>query len=337
MINFFITASLEDSGLKVLEKYGNVDYQPMAKTKQLIGGSRLVKKLQGVDVFITEADNLKRREIEKLETLQVICSCRGNPVNIDIEAATEKGIPVLRVPARNAQGVAELTVGLMIMLLRHILPASQILYREDNSEDMTLMSRVFFKMKGKEIWHKKIGIIGFGSIGRKVAQYLKTFEAEIIASDPFVDQSVMDEYDVKKVELNQLLEEADIVTLHVMPAPDNEGLIGTEELAKMKPDAYFVNTSRSWCTDEDALYKALSEKKIAGAAFDVYDKEPLPFDHPFLSLDNVILLPHIGGNTVEVETHQTNILVPDLERVFNGETPENIMNPEVLSTFELKK
>ena len=336
-MKFFITASLDDSGIKTLEKYGTVDYQPMAETKQLIGGSRLVKKLDGVDVFITEADNLKRREIEKLETLQVICSCRGNPVNIDIEAATEKGIPVLRVPARNAQGVAELTVGLMIMLLRQILPASQILYREDNSEDMTLMSRIYFKMKGQEIWHKKIGIIGFGSIGRRVAQYLKSFEAEIFASDPFVDHKEMETYGVVKVDLEKLLEDSDIVTLHVMPAPDNKGLIGAEELAKMKPSAFFVNTSRSWCTDEDALYKALKTRKIAGAAFDVFDKEPLPFDHPFLSLDNVILLPHIGGNTQEVERHQTDILIPDLEKLLQGERPDNIMNPEVLNQFKVRE
>lgn len=336
-MNFFITASLDESGIKILEKYGTVDYQPMAKTKQLIGGSRLVKKLQGVDVFITEADNLKRREIEALETLQVICSCRGNPVNIDVEAATEKGIPVLRVPARNAQGVAELTVGLMIMLLRNLLPASQILYREDNSEDMTLMSRVYFKMKGHEIWHKKIGIIGFGSIGRKVAQYLKPFEAEFFASDPFVGQTDMDPFGVKKVELDQLLEASDIVTLHVMPAPDNKGLLGAEEFAKMKSDAYFINTSRSWCTDEAALLNVLKEKKIAGAALDVFDKEPLPFDHPFLTLDNVILLPHIGGNTQEVEQHQTDILIPDLEKLLKGEKPDNIMNPEVLSRLKLRK
>jgi len=333
-MKIFITASLGKEGLKMLEKYGQVDYQPMAETKRLLGGSGLVAALDGVDIFITEADNLKRPQIEKLTTVKVICSCRGNPVNIDIDAATERGIPVLRVPGRNAEGVAELAVTLMLMLGRNIPKAAAILQRKDTSQDMNLMAKVYFEYKGHELWHKKIGLVGFGSIGRKMAELLKPFGCSFVSYDPFVDASVMQQYGVQKVELETLFKEVDIISIHVMPAPENKGLIGTQLVSLMKPTAYFVNTARAWVTDENALYEALRDHKIAGAAFDVYEKEPLAVDHPFLTLDNVILLPHIGGNTFEVEEHQTEILVPELVKLLKGEKPEIIVNPKVLGTFK---
>ncbi len=336
-MKIFITASLSKEGVKALEKFGEVKYAPMAETKQLLGGSGLVEALNGVDVFITEADNLKKPQIDKLTTLQVICSCRGNPVNIDINCATEHGIPVLRVPGRNAQGVAELAVTLMLMLGRHIPEAEKLLRRKDTSQDMTMMAKVYFDLKGREIWHKKVGLVGFGSIGRKVTELLTPFGCTILACDPFVVAGVMEKAGAKKVELETLLKESDFVSMHVMPAPENKGMIGAAQVALMKPTAYFINTGRSWVTDENALFEALRDHKIAGGAFDVFDKEPLSIDHPFLTLDNVILLPHIGGNTLEVEEHQTEILVPELEKLFNGEKPEIIVNPQVLETFKIRK
>ena len=274
-MKIFITASLTDEGVKALEKYGEVKYAPMAETKQLLGGSGLVAALDGVDVFITEADNLKKMQIEKLTTLKVICSCRGNPVNIDIDSATAKGIPVLRVPGRNAEGVAELTVALMLMLGRNIPRAAELLHRKDTSQDMTMMAKVFFDYKGHEIWHKKIGLVGFGSIGKKMAELLKPFGCSFLSYDPFVSEEVMKSYGAQKVDLETLLKEADIVSMHVLPAPENKGIIGAAQLALMKPTAYFVNTGRAWVTDEMALFEALRDHKIAGAAFDVYEKEPL--------------------------------------------------------------
>ena len=335
-MKFLVTASLTENGLERLKQFGQVEYAPMAETKMLLGGSRLVKALEGVDVFITEADNVRKHNLEKLPYLQVICSCRGNPVNIDIPAASEKGIPVIRVAGRNAQGVAELAVGLMIMLGRNIMQTASALRRTNTKEDMTLMSRIYFDLKGHELWQKNIGILGFGAIGRKVSQLLTPFDCHFFAFDPFVDERVMKEYAAQKTDLKTLLKESDYVTVHVMPSDDNKGMIGAEEIALMKSTAYFINTARSWVTDEKALFAALRDKKIAGAGFDVYDKEPLSIDHPFMSLDNVILLPHIGGNTYEVTAHQTEVLIPDIEKLFNGKTPENIVNPEVLKDFQLR-
>jgi len=333
----FITASLDNEGLDTLRSYGEVRYQPLAETKQMLGGSRLVRALDGVDVFITEADNLKEHEIEQLTTLQIICSCRGNPVNIDIKAATAKGIPVLDAPARNADAVADLAVALMIILGRNIMKTAAILRDRDPSKDMQVMSRIYFDLKGIEMWNKTVGIVGFGAIGRKVAERLLPFGSKLIAYDPFVSAEVMVKYQVRKVDLDTLMKESDFVTIHVMPSESNRGMIGAREIGLMKETAYFVNTARSAITDEMAIIEALKNKKIHGGGFDVFEKEPLPADHPFMALDNVILLPHIGGATYEVTNHQTQIIVPDIVRLINGERPLNIANPEVLNTFKFRK
>jgi phosphoglycerate dehydrogenase-like enzyme len=332
-----ITASLDDEGLNTLRSYGEVRYQPLAETKQMLGGSRLVRALDGVDVFITEADNLREREIEQLNSLQIICSCRGNPVNIDVNAATARGIPVLNAPARNADAVADLTVALMIMLGRHIMKAAAILRDRDPSKDMQVLARIYFELKGIEMWNKTVGIVGFGAIGRKVAERLLPFGTKLIAYDPYVNEELMAKYKVRKVDLDSLMKESDFVTVHVMPSESNRGMIGTREIGLMKETAYFVNTARSAVTDEVAIIEALKAKKIAGGGFDVFDKEPLPPDHPFMVLDNVILLPHIGGATVEVTTHQTQIMVPDIVRLIKGERPLHIVNPEVLDSFKFRQ
>jgi phosphoglycerate dehydrogenase-like enzyme len=332
-----ITASLDDEGLNTLRSYGEVRYQPLAETKQMLGGSRLVRALDGVDVFITEADNLRQREIEQLNSLQIICSCRGNPVNIDVNTATAKGIPVLNAPARNADAVADLTIALMIILARHIMKAAAILRDRDPSKDMQVLARIYFELKGIEMWNKTVGIVGFGAIGRKVSERLLPFGSKLIAYDPYVNEELMAKYKVRKVDLDSLMKESDFVTVHVMPSESNRGMIGAREIGLMKETAYFVNTARSAVTDEVAIIEALRAKKIAGGGFDVFDKEPLPPDHPFMALDNVILLPHIGGATIEVTTHQTQIMVPDIVRLINGERPLHIVNPEVLDSFNFRR
>ncbi|NWG76042.1 MAG: hypothetical protein HXY24_15820 [Rubrivivax sp.] len=137
------------------------------------------------------------------------------------------------------------------------------------------------------------------------------------------------------MDLTTLLRESDYVTLHVNVTPETVGMLGAPQFALMKPTAYFLNLARAAATDEDALVQALREKRIAGAALDVYQTEPPPADHPLLQLDNVIALPHIGGNTVEVSVHQTRLLVPDIERLLRGEKPRFCLNPELWPTFRL--
>lgn len=332
-----VTASLDEEGLADLRKYGEVRYQPLFETRQMLGGRRLVRALEGVDVFITEADNLKEAQIEALETLQIIASCRGNPVNIDILAATRKGIPVIHAPGRNADAVADLTLALMLILGRNIMQTAALLRDPDRGSDMSALARVYFDLRGSEMWEKTVGIVGLGAVGRKVAERLQPFGSKLIAYDPYISEDVLANYGAKRVDLDTLMRESDYVTLHAMVTDESRGMIGAREIDMMKPTAYFINTARSALTDEAALCEALRQKKIAGAGFDVFDKEPLPVDHPFMSLDNVVLLPHIGGATHEITTHQTQIVVPDILRLINGEKPLHIVNPEVLESFKFRK
>jgi phosphoglycerate dehydrogenase-like enzyme len=332
-----VTASLDEEGLADLREYGEVRYQPMFETRQMLGGRRLVRALEGVDVFITEADNLKEAQLEALDSLQIIASCRGNPVNIDIPTATKKGIPVLHAPGRNADAVADLTLALMLILGRNIMQAAALLRDPGRDSDMAALARVYFDLRGSEMWEKTVGIVGMGAIGRKVAERLQPFGSKLIAFDPYVSEEAIADYGVKKVDLDTLLREADYVTLHAWVTEESQGMIGAREISLMKPTAYFINTARSALTDEAALCEALRQKKIAGAGLDVFDNEPLPVDHPFMSLDNVVLLPHIGGATHEITTHQTQIIVPDVLRLINGEKPLHIVNPEVLESFKFRK
>ncbi len=217
------------------------------------------------------------------------------------------------------------------------MKAATILKGRDPSKDMQVLARIYFDLKGCEMWNKTVGIIGFGAIGRKVAERLVPFGSKLIAYDPFVDQELMAKYNVRKVDLDSLMKVSDFVTVHVMPNESNRGMIGAREIGLMKETAFFINTARSSVTDENAVVEALKAKKISGGGFDVFDKEPLPVDHPFMELDNVILLPHIGGATKEVTTHQTQIMVPDIVRLVNGERPLHIVNPEVLDRFVFRK
>ncbi len=328
-----VTASLTEEGLAALGRYGEVRYQPLAATRRQLKGEAAVQALKGVDVFITEADELWAPEIAALDTLQVICACRGNPVNIDVAAATARGIPVIHAPGRNADAVADLAVTLMVMLGRNIMPAAAVLRGRKPGDDLNLLTRVYFGLRGHEMWSHTVGIVGFGAVGRKVAARLQPFGCRVLAYDPYVSEEAMAACGVRKVELDALLAEADYVTLHAVVTAGTRGMIGARELGLMKPTAYFINTARSALTDEGALLKALSEKRIAGAALDVFDREPLPADSPFLALDNAILLPHIGGATHEVTVHQTQIVVEDVERLLRGEPPRCIINPEVLNSF----
>jgi autoinducer 2 (AI-2) kinase len=242
---------------------------------------------------------------------------------------------VIHAPGRNADAVADLTIALMLMLMRNIMPAAALL-RSPN-RDVGSTARIYFDLRGRELWNKTVGIVGLGAVGRMVARRLIPFGVRLIAYDPFVPQEVMDDYQAAQVDLDTLMRESDIVTLHVYVTPRTRGLVGAREIGLMKKTAYFVNTARSAITDEKALCRALSDRRIAGAGLDVFDQEPLPPEHLFFSLDNVILLPHIGGATQEVTEHQTEIIVPDIERILRGERPRNIVNPEVLDRFTFRK
>jgi autoinducer 2 (AI-2) kinase len=336
-MKILITAELEETGLETLRQYGEVMYEPLRQTHCLLAGDMLVEKLEGVSIYITEADQISADVLDRAPLLRVICACRGDPVNVDIPAATKHGVLVLYTPGRNADAVADLTVCLMLMLARRIPEITKLFYgRSPDDNSMMFLLRVYQMLEGGELWEKTVGIIGLGAVGQMVAARVRAFGARVIAHDPYLQPDAFRETGARSVDLPSLLRESDFVTLHAKVTPETEGMLGAEQFALMKPTAYFLNLARAAMTDEDALVQALREKRIAGAALDVFLKEPPPADHPLLQLENVIALPHIGGNTAEVAVHQSRILVPDIERIIRGEKPQFCLNPEIWRGFQLE-
>jgi phosphoglycerate dehydrogenase-like enzyme len=332
-MRILVTATLDEGGVDALSEIGEVSYEGFGDKKRLLAGRKLVRALEGFDVFVTEVDQVRARVLEQVDGLRVIACCRADPVNVDVDAATEKGIPVLRAPGRNAQAVADLTLALMLMSLRNLPQAMRILREEEGPQGMVKMAVAFFDLKGNELWGKTVGIIGLGAVGREVARRLRGFDTRLVVCDPYVSGDVAHRFGANLVDLGTLLRQADVVSVHAPLTEETRGMLGREQFGLMKPTARFINTARAELTDEEALLEALKEGGISGAALDVFVQEPPAVDHPLLQLPNVIATPHIGGNTHEIPAHQSRIVVSDLERLFRGERPLHVVNPEALSEF----
>ena len=298
--------AIKDSGLfDEFETYGWKQDQDRAEARNTIRqmetkGSRafeldpeLIAAMQDADVLLTNLVMVPSEVIENAPKLKYICSCRGGLENIDMDAAKKRGIPVFHAPAHNAVGVAEMCIGHMICESRNIARSNDALKSGKWREQYPNSARI------QEMRSLTVGIIGFGTIGRLVANYLKAFGSRVIVQDPFVPADDVRAAGCEPVSKDELLAQADIITLHGRIGPNDPPIIGREELEKMKPTAYLVNTARAVLVDMEALEEALEQHKIMGAALDVFPHEPLTADDKITQLDNVTITSHRGGTTVE--------------------------------------
>jgi len=332
-VKCLVTAAFHEDGLKVLRELMDVEYRSWRETKKIyLDGGELASLIEnvGADVLVVEADFVTRDTIERCD-LKVIASCRDDPYNVDVAAATAKGIPVVYAPRRNTVSVAELTIALMLAAMRRIVKADRLLrsgrvkYTSERDFLDVYNATIGFELKGK-----KVGIIGLGAIGFEVAKRLKAFDVELLIYDPYVDPERVKAVDGRMVGLKELFKESDIVTVHCKLTPETAGMIREEHFAAMKPTAFFVNLARGGIVDEDALFKALKEGWIAGAGLDVVQQDPAQSDNRLLTLDNVVLTPHIGGNTYDVVRRQSVMVAEDIREIIKGGKPKNVLNPEVL-------
>jgi D-3-phosphoglycerate dehydrogenase len=345
-VKALVTVPLTEDGTRRLKERMDVDLGGQAIGGQVLTVDELKGKLVGKQLIIVEFEPITREVLEASD-LKAIASARGGPeANIDISEATAKGIPVLYAAGRNATSVAEFVFCLMIAVARHVAHVHHLLKmghflapgggKAESERDVLWgveKGSPYTLFKGPELSGRTLGIIGLGVIGKKVAIRARAFEMNLLVYDPYVSQERIIRAGARPVDLETLLRESDFVTIHCKLTPETRGLIGAEQIALMRRTAYLVNTSRGAVVDEPALAKALDERRIAGAGLDVFQQEPLPEDSPLLEFDNVVLVPHLGGASVDIERHYTEMIVGDLERLLLGVKPNHCANPEVLKRF----
>ncbi|MBS7638693.1 hypothetical protein KEJ49_07445 [Candidatus Bathyarchaeota archaeon] len=326
-----ITAEFDETQLKRLEGVVQVEYRSWRKTGTVLSErelSTLIRELNS-DILIVELENVDE-EVIRETNLRLIGLCRSDPQrHVDLNAASLKRVPVIYTPGRNANAVAELTLALILSLMRRVVAADRLLKAGLEIRDMKDFITTYNRLQGVELRGKTVGIIGFGRIGRLVAERMRCFPVRLLVYDPYVEDKTTEGYGCVKVELTDLLRESDIVTLHASITETSVGMIGEKEISLMKPSAYLLNLANPLLIDEDALYQALKEGRIAGAGLDVVSDQPVTSSERFLKLDNVILTPHIGGNTVETVYNHSKMIVDDVFRFLDGKKPIHLLNPEV--------
>jgi len=295
---------LEDAGFKVDCKYG---LSP-DELKKVIGN------YQGI--IIRSSTKLTSDVIEKGDNLKVIGRAGVGLDNVDIEAATKKGIIVMNAPGGNTISTCEQTFALMLAIARNIPFAH-------NSLKSKKWERA--KFKGTELYSKVLGVVGLGRIGKEVAKRAIAFGMEVLVYDPFISEDVAEKVGIKLVGLKEIYKNADFITTHTPLTEETKSLISSKEFAQMKPSAFVINCARGGIVDEDALYQALKSKKIAGAALDVYSKEP-PLDSKLLELENLITTPHLGASTEEAQINVAIEVAHCLGDALKGKAIKNAVN-----------
>ncbi len=286
-------------------------------------GARLRK--DQFDAVVVEADFLFAETFEAAPSLKFAGICRTGVNHVDIDAATGKGIVVVNTPGRNANAVAELTVGLMLAVSRRIAESDR--YIRDRRWESPVAA--YTELRGSELAGRVVGIVGLGAIGRRVAAICNVFGMNVIAYDPFVPANEAEKAGATWAELDFLLESADVVSLHAPPQPDGTPLMTAARIGGLKRGAVLVNTAGAELVDHDALVAALQSGQVAGAALDIFPTHPIEPSSPLLSLSNVVLTPHIGGATDGTVMRHSAAMATDLIRFKNGERPVNLVNPEV--------
>jgi D-3-phosphoglycerate dehydrogenase / 2-oxoglutarate reductase len=316
-----VTAAVRGPGLELLHDLADLTLDSWLDQPSLriYNAEQLAERMaaEGASIAIVESDKCAGPLFDL--DLLAVCSCRGDPNNVDVEAATEAGVPVLRAPGRNADAVAELTVGLLFAASRGIVAADDDVRRGEIYKDGSIPYQRF---RAWELAGRTAGLVGLGAVGRAAKWRLAGLGMEVIAYDPYADQPT--------VSLEELLERADVVSMHAPVTEETKGMIGAEQFAAMRDGVVYINSARAALHDTDALVDALRSGKVSAAGLDHFEGEFLATDHPLTGFDSVVLTPHIGGATYDTETNHTATIAEDLCRLLAGAKPLHVVNPDVL-------
>ena len=303
MTRVLVTEALDPQGYEMLERHFEVDRRDSTSEEELL---EIVDQYDAL--MIKTYTRVSAAVIDKASRLKVVARAGSGLDKVDLDYAKEKGILVRNTPDANTTSVAELVFGLMLALSRNLVPAHNYLKATEGWDRDQFI--------GYELSGKRLAIVGFGNIGKKVTKRATAFEMEVSCFDPFIDAAAMAEHGVTKVEdVNELLNNADYVTVHVPLLDSTRHLLGKKQFLSMKSTAIIVNTARGPVVDNQALVAALRDGQIAGAGLDVFETEP-PEDPELLKLENLVMCPHIGAATKEalqkMTTQAAQVIIDEL-------------------------
>lgn len=308
----------DDAGDRILRKAG------VETSFNLMHGHRseeeMISLLKDIDAAIVGLDPFTAKVMDASPRLKVISRSGVGYDDIDVPAATERGVAVCTTPGLNHNAVAEYTFALMLQCARKLFENLQ----EGRSGGWAWH-------QGRDLAGRTLGIVGLGAIGKQVAKRARAFEMKVLAYDVVPDEPFAIQHGVQYVSLEALLQESDYVSVHLFLDPKSRHIINAGRLALMKPTAYLINTSRGGVIDSMALHDALRARRIAGAALDVYEKEPLEADSPLRKLGNLYISPHCSGASDDPRNAQIVMAAENALRVLRKEPPRYILNPEALN------
>lgn len=285
------------------------------ETGRPLSSPQVAALIPNVHGYIAGLDEIDQAALEAADSLKIIVRYGVGYENVDVAAASQKGIIVSNTPGANASSVAELTMCLILMLARNITPATQALKQGD-----------WPRLKGLSLEGKTIGIIGLGAIGKQLAQRLTSFNCHLIAYDPLPDRKFAEKYNLELVDLETLRVKSDFISLHCPVLPKTRHMINENFLLSLKKGAYLINTARGELIDESALMRALDAGQIAGAALDAFEKEPPDPTNPLLLSEKVICTPHLGAQTDGSTNNMGKMALNECLRVLRGEQPKYRIN-----------
>lgn len=311
---------LSDVGVKLLNGAG-FDVWRIPPEERPLDESKMVEIVarENPEVVVTGAEPITKQVLEAGPNLRMIMKHGVGVDNIDIQTATALGILVANAPGTNTEAVADMTIAMMLALLRGVYNAVQ-----------STKSGGWERFVGHDLGELTIGVVGTGKIGLAVIRRLGGFGSDVLAYDIVHNQDLLSHPKVRYVEMAELLQDSDVVTLHVPLVADTKAMIGRNELEMMKPTAYLVNLARGELVDEVALFEFLQQKRIAGAAVDVYAVEP-PKSSPLIGLDNVLSTPHIAAYTYESMEHMSRICAQTIIDAMRSIACPNILNPQAMT------
>ena len=316
-----VTAAVSGPGLDLLHQLADLvlDSWLDQPTLRIYNAQQLAARVadEGANIVIVESDVCRADLYE--QPIIAVASCRGDPNNVDVPAATAAGVPVLHAPGRNADAVAELAVALLFAATRGVVPADRDVREGEIYRDGKIP---YQRYRAWELAGKTVGLVGLGAVGRALRWRLRGLGMDVLAYDPYAPDATST--------LDELFERSDVISVHAPVTEETTGMIGTKAFASMRDGVVYLNTARAKIHDTDALVDALRSGKVGAAGLDHFEGEFLATDHPLTEFPNVVLTPHIGGATYDTESNHTKTIAEDLCRLMAGARPLHIVNPEVL-------